>query len=71
MLNDIGSLEPGKLADVIAVDGDPLRNIRVLQDRERIRLVMKEGEVYVDKLSADPKYVTHPQPAKRKIIDRL
>jgi imidazolonepropionase-like amidohydrolase len=71
MLGDIGSLEPGKLADVIAVDGDPLRNIRVLQDRERIRLVMKEGEVYVDKLSADRKYVIHPEPAERKIIDRL
>jgi imidazolonepropionase-like amidohydrolase len=70
MLGDIGSLEPGGLADVIAVDGDPLRNIRVLQNRERIRLVMKEGEVYVDKLSADRKYVIHPEPAERKVIDR-
>lgn len=71
MPGDLGTLEPGKLADVIAVDGDPSRDIRVLQDREQIKLVMKEGEIYVDKLSADRKYVVHPQPAERKIIDGL
>lgn len=71
MLHALGTLEPGKLADVIAVDGDPSRDIRVLQDRERIKLVMKEGEIYVDRLSADRKYVIHPEPAERKIIDRI
>lgn len=39
---DIGSLEPGRSADVIAVDGDPLKDIRTL---ERVRFVMKEGRV--------------------------
>ncbi len=39
----LGSLQPGKYADVIAVDGDPLADIRVL---EHIRFVMKEGTVY-------------------------
>ncbi len=46
---DLGTLEPGKLADVIAVDGNPLADIRVLQDPEKIRLVMKGGEVFVDR----------------------
>ena len=45
---DLGTLEPGKLADLIAVEGDPLRDITVLQDRERVRLVMKEGQAYRD-----------------------
>jgi imidazolonepropionase-like amidohydrolase len=71
MLEELGSLEPGKLADMIAVDGDPSRDVRALQDRERIKLVVKEGEIYVDKLSQDRKYVIHPQPVERKIIDRL
>ena len=44
--SDLGTLEPGKLADLIAVDGNPLADITVLQDRERIRLVMKEGQIY-------------------------
>jgi len=41
--NLLGSLQPGKYADVIAVSGNPLEDIRVL---ENMRFVMKEGEVY-------------------------
>jgi imidazolonepropionase-like amidohydrolase len=40
---DIGTLEPGKFADVVAVDGDPLSDITVM---ERVVFVMKGGEVY-------------------------
>ena len=39
----IGSLKPGKYADVIAVSGDPLQDIRVL---ENVPFVMKDGTVY-------------------------
>jgi imidazolonepropionase-like amidohydrolase len=38
----IGSIEAGKLADIIAVDGDPLKDVKELQ---RVRFVMKGGEV--------------------------
>ena len=38
----IGTLEPGKWADIIAVDGDPLQDITVLQ---HVKFVMKGGEV--------------------------
>ena len=40
-----GTLEPGKRADVIVVHGDPLSDIRVLQDSARIAWVVKAGEV--------------------------
>lgn len=40
---EIGSLEAGKFADVIAVDGDPLADIQVM---EKVVFVMKGGEVY-------------------------
>jgi len=39
----IGSIKPGKYADVIAVSGDPLQDISVL---EHVQFVMKEGKVY-------------------------
>ncbi len=45
----LGTLEPGKLADLLIVDGDPLADVRVLQDLARIRLVMKGGAVVVDR----------------------
>jgi imidazolonepropionase-like amidohydrolase len=41
--NQIGSVEPGKLADLIAVSGNPLSDIRIL---ENVQFVMKEGVVY-------------------------
>jgi imidazolonepropionase-like amidohydrolase len=41
----LGTLEPGRLADLIAVDGDPLTDIRAL---ERVKLVMKGGQVVSD-----------------------
>lgn len=43
--NNAGSLEPGRWADLIAVKGDPLADVRVL---ESVAFVMKEGKVYRD-----------------------
>jgi imidazolonepropionase-like amidohydrolase len=40
---DLGQLADGWLADLILVDGDPLSNIAVLQQKERILAVMKDG----------------------------
>jgi imidazolonepropionase-like amidohydrolase len=45
MEKELGSIEAGKLADLIVVDGDPLQDIRILQDSSRISLVMKGGEI--------------------------
>src|SRR2546426_6884758 len=41
--DQLGTLEPGKLADIVAVPGDPIQNIR---QTERVFFVMKEGVVY-------------------------
>jgi hypothetical protein len=37
------SLEPGKYADIVAIDGDPLKDIAEL---ERVKFVMKRGQVF-------------------------
>jgi imidazolonepropionase-like amidohydrolase len=62
----VGSLEPGKWADVIAVQGDPLADVKILQ---HVPFVMKSGVIYkdeaqpaaVDKLVASAP--THKEPS--------
>ena len=39
---DIGSVQPGRFADIIAVSGDPLKDVKVL---EKVQFVMKGGSV--------------------------
>jgi imidazolonepropionase-like amidohydrolase len=46
---DVGTIQPGRLADLVAVDGDPLQDITVLQDLQRIKMVFKEGQLCVDR----------------------
>ncbi len=49
-LGDItGSLSMGKMADMLVVDGDPLSDLRILQERSKLLGVIKEGSVLVDR----------------------
>ena len=43
---ELGALAPGKHADLLLVDGDPLADIAVLQDRKRLHLILKDGWAY-------------------------
>ncbi len=49
---EIGTVEKGKQADLLAVAGDPLKSVSVLRDKDAIKLVMKGGVACVDKLPA-------------------
>ena len=46
MSDRIGTVEPRKYADLIVVAGNPLRNLRVFQNPDNLRLIMKGGRVY-------------------------
>jgi len=48
MNHDLGSIAPGKYADIIAVKGDPLKDVTLL---ETVGFVMKDGKVYNDELT--------------------
>ena len=41
--SNLGAIEPGKYADIVAVDGDPIKDIAEL---ERVKFVMKGGQIY-------------------------
>lgn len=45
LAGEIGTLEKGKRADLIVVQGNPLASIKILQDQNAISLIMKDGEI--------------------------
>ncbi|MBJ7598571.1 MAG: amidohydrolase family protein [Candidatus Nephthysia bennettiae] len=57
---EVGTLEKGKLADVLVVDGDPTEDVRLLQDRSRIHHVFKGG-VEVDLTRPWPHRTIYPK----------
>jgi imidazolonepropionase-like amidohydrolase len=46
MSHKIGSVEPNKLADLIVLEGNPLKNLRALQNQDNLKVIMKDGRVY-------------------------
>jgi imidazolonepropionase-like amidohydrolase len=48
---ELGALAPGRIADVLIVGCDPLTDIRALQLRENIHMVMKAGRVFANRLN--------------------
>jgi imidazolonepropionase-like amidohydrolase len=58
----IGKLAEGYYADIVLVDGNPLEDLKVLQDPAKISLVMKDGEIikscYDVKIPEGPIHVT-------------
>ena len=43
---ELGIVKAGALADLLLVDGDPLADIAILQDKSALRMVMKDGVIY-------------------------
>ena len=43
---DLGEIRPGALADLLLVDGDPVADLAVLLDTERLLAIMKDGEFH-------------------------
>jgi imidazolonepropionase-like amidohydrolase len=59
-LDDLGTLEPKKLADMILVEGNPLDDIRILNNKEKIKYVIKDGSVEIDR--ANDTRLVHSEP---------
>ena len=49
-VTDQGAIEPGLRADIVAMPGNPLEDIAVLQRRDNLKLIMKGGRVVKNRL---------------------
>jgi imidazolonepropionase-like amidohydrolase len=52
----VGTLEAGKFADIVVVDGDPLTDITVMQDLDKITTVIKGGKFFHNTLPSGPRF---------------
>ena len=52
-LADAGRIAPGMRADLIAVDGDPIDEIELLEDATRIALVVRDGRTFKNTIGAE------------------
>lgn len=49
---ELGTIERGKLADLVVVKGDPLADMSVLRDPGNIALVIKDGAIAANRMEA-------------------
>jgi imidazolonepropionase-like amidohydrolase len=49
MQNELGTVETGKLADLLLVDGNPLDDFSILADRGRVHMVIQGGTIVADR----------------------
>ena len=50
----IGQIKPGYLADLLVVNGDPTLDVSILQERDRLRMIMKNGAFHVRQPVGEP-----------------
>jgi imidazolonepropionase-like amidohydrolase len=46
----LGVIEEGALADLLIIDGNPLKNLELLKEKKNIQLIMKDGKIYKNTL---------------------
>src|SRR5262252_4578277 len=45
-VDELGQIRPGFLADILLVDGNPLANVKILQDADKLLMIMKDGQFH-------------------------
>ncbi len=48
MGGELGMVKEGFLADLLLVDGDPLADVSILQHRDQLAMIMKDGALHKD-----------------------
>jgi len=53
MGNELGQIKPGFLADILLVDGNPLAYVKILQDADKLVVIMKDSLFHKEFARAD------------------
>ncbi len=48
-IDQLGTVESGKLADILVINGNPLDDIRLLQNSNAIKMIIKNGDIVLDR----------------------
>jgi len=59
--DELGQVRPGYLADLVLVDGNPLADITVLQDSDRLAAIMKDGQFHKEPTFTSDSHVVVPE----------
>jgi imidazolonepropionase-like amidohydrolase len=62
--DDLGTVTAGKLADLLVVDGDPVADIHVLQDRDNLLAILLGGRAVTDRLETISATSDAPRPVR-------
>ena len=63
--DELGKVQPGYLADLLLVDGDPLADITILQDHDKLNYIMKDGRFHKEHAEDDH---TPPAPQASDLV---
>ncbi len=61
----LGVIEEGAYADILLWDGDPTKDIKIIEDEEKLQVIMKDGEIYKNTVVPDSDPTYRPAPEMR------
>jgi len=63
MAGPLGVIEEGAYADLLVVNGNPIEDVTVLRNRDNVRMIMKDGDIYKNTLvpASHPEYTPPPR----------
>jgi imidazolonepropionase-like amidohydrolase len=66
--DELGQIQPGFIADLVLVDGDPLKDLRILTEPARIAMVMQDGVIHKDLQDDTPREAALHLPASENPV---
>jgi imidazolonepropionase-like amidohydrolase len=70
-LGPLGVIKEGAYADILLWDGDPTKNIKILENEDKLQLIMKDGDIFKNTVVAVSNPTYRPAPEMRITPERV